>query len=111
MKPIVARTWVQWYKPGSEQIPKACLIAHVKPEAIKRQFVKMAKIYTGLHGHRTYTESEADGTILFDTNRGDWIPYEVRRVRDNKHPHLLIGRLKTEAGLKALEQKLKGDQA
>jgi len=47
------------------------------------------------------------GTILYDTDRGDWVPPEVGRVKRSKDPVLLVGRLKTEAGRKALEERLK----
>jgi hypothetical protein len=108
MKPNeVAITWITGpLRHITGSISSAPLISHIKADAIQRQFKKIAKVYCGIYHYRVYTTAP-DGTILYDTDRGDWIPYEVRRVKNSKDPILLVGRLKTEAGRKALEERLR----
>jgi len=102
MIPTIATTYAVWPKGIRLHIVRS----HIKVEAVQRQFKKIAKIYCGLHKCRVYTETP-EGKILYDTDRGDWVPPEVGRVQRSKDPVLLVGRLKTEAGRKALEERLK----
>ena len=106
MKSIVGITYAVWPKGQLRNHIVHAIRSHIKADAIQRQFKRIAKIYCGFHGCRVYTKAP-NGTILYDTNRGDWVPPEVGRVRRSKDPVLLVGRLKTEAGRRALEERLK----
>jgi hypothetical protein len=101
MKPIVATTYAIWPK-GQHHIVRS----HIKADAIQRQFKKIARIYCGFFGCRVYTKAR-HGTILYDTARGDWVPPEVGRVKRSRNPVLLIGRLKTPEGIRALDKRLR----
>ena len=119
MKPIIATTYAVWPKKNLRNHIVHIIGSHTKADAIQRQFKKIARTYCGLFGCRVYTKTtakyglhgrlETQGTTLYDTDRGDWIPYEVRRVKNSKDTILLVGRLKTEAGRKALEERLKNE--
>ena len=101
MKPTIARTYAIWPDGAFNVVG-----THIKANAIQRRFKKLAKIYCGLHKCQVYTE-DSNGIILYNTNRGDWVPPEVGRVKRSKDPVLLVGQIKTEAGLKALEERLR----
>jgi hypothetical protein len=74
MIPTIATTYAVWPKGIRLHIVRS----HIKVEAVQRQFKKIARIYCGLHKCRVYTE-DLHGTILYDTDRGDWVPPEVGR--------------------------------
>jgi len=81
---------------------------HLRSDNLRKRFVFLAGIYHGRFGHRVWTEDK-DGTILFDTDRGDYVNKEVYRIRKAKAENLplYIGQLKTKAGKDELERRMK----
>jgi hypothetical protein len=92
---------------GRLSINRSPLMHHYSRNAARKGFVRLAYVYFSIHAHRVWTE-DCRGKVIFDTDRGDYLNREEHLVRVSRRENLplLVGRLKTVAGLRALKNRM-----